>query len=119
MELDFLGPLDNNDSSRRQWRRHSVFRIGWMASLLSDGGYGAIVSNSRRGDVLLVPGDLDSGLTLSQYVIVNRENKSMDVRVEWTGDAPDSDVWEVSIPDLVEANSDAIIDISPHGELPL
>ena len=68
-------------------------------------------------DVLLVPGDLDSGLTLSQYVIVNRENKSMDVRVEWTGDAPDSDVWEVSIPDLVEANSDAVIDISPNGEL--
>ena len=70
-------------------------------------------------DVLLVPGDLDSGLTLSQYVIVNRENTSMDVRVEWTGDAPSSDVWEVSIPDFVEAHSDVVIDISPSGELSL
>lgn len=70
-------------------------------------------------DVLILPGDLESNLQLPEYVLINRENHSLAVRVEWTGNAPDSDVWEVSIPDEIPALSEVSFEVQTAGELSL
>lgn len=91
---------------------------GWLA-FCQDGVMLRSYQVVEGDDVLLVPGELDSSLPTSQNFIVNRENYSLPVRVEWTGDSPESDVWDVSIPEEVAAHSEAMIEISPAGEVAL
>ncbi len=122
-------------SAAWNWTFHERSTILIPAGVLSDGtlhfeseGWlafcqeGALVRSYQvveGDDVLVMPGELERGLQTSQNVIVNRENHSLYVRVEWSGDAPDSDVWDVSIPDVVEADSEVSIDVQSSGDLSL
>ena len=51
--------------------------------------------------------------------IVNREDRNLPISVEWTGDSPEADVWEVTIPDEVGADSEVDVTILAVGELAL
>lgn len=91
---------------------------GWLA-FCQDGVLLRSYEIGEGEDVLLSSGEVGRGLQTSQNIIVNRENHSLSVRVEWSGDSPESDVWNVSIPDQVEAHSEVPIEIQSSGSLSL
>ncbi len=56
---------------------------------------------------------------LSNYdedIIFNRENYSMPISLDWTGDAAGSDFWDVSVPSEVSAMSSVQVNITSNGD---
>ena len=51
-----------------------------------------------------------------EYIIHNRENYSMPISIDWTGDAAGFDNWEISVPQEVEAMSSVYVNISTNGD---
>jgi hypothetical protein len=92
--------------------------IGWMAVCSGDG----MVESYRivEGvDVLIVPGSIGQRLDASEFVLHNRGGEQLSVSVEWHGNSPESDIWDVSIPDFVESGGSAVVEVFPTGELSL
>ncbi len=70
-------------------------------------------------DIMMYPGHIGMQNALSQFVIINRENLTLPIGVEWTGDSPDAEVWNVSIPNQLSPESDVMIEILTVGEVQL
>ena len=51
-----------------------------------------------------------------EFIIFNRENYSMPISLDWTGDAAGSDYWEVSVPSEVSAISSVQVNITSNGD---
>ncbi|MEC7744777.1 MAG: hypothetical protein VYB86_05715, partial [Candidatus Thermoplasmatota archaeon] len=51
-----------------------------------------------------------------EFIIHNRENYSMPISIDWTGDAAGFDNWEISVPQEVEAMSSVYVNISTNGD---
>ena len=51
-----------------------------------------------------------------EFIIFNRENYSMPISLDWTGDAAGSDYWDVSVPSEVSAMSSVQVNITSNGD---
>ena len=51
-----------------------------------------------------------------EFIIFNRENYSIPISLDWTGDAAGSDYWEVSVPAEVSTMSSVQVNITSNGE---
>ncbi|HIL49708.1 MAG TPA: hypothetical protein EYG23_01490 [Candidatus Poseidoniales archaeon] len=95
---------------------------GWLAICLETtmlGSYRVL----EGVDVMTRPGRIGQAITVPPFgivfSIVNREDRNLPISVEWTGDSPEADVWEVTIPDEVGADSEVDVTILAVGELAL
>ena len=87
---------------------------GWMAVCTGDG----LVESYRivEGvDVLVYPSSIGRGLSASEFTIHNRGDEQLPVSVEWHGDSPDSNIWDIHIPDSVGPAGSAVVEASPKG----
>ena len=66
-------------------------------------------------DVMVEPGTLSSRMPNGEFSIVNRENTSMSISLDWTGDAVAWDNWEAWAPSEVAAMSSVTANASVHG----
>ena len=66
-------------------------------------------------DVMVDPGTLSSRMPNGEFSIVNRENISMSISLDWTGDAVAWDNWEAWAPSEVAAMSSVTANASVHG----
>ena len=66
-------------------------------------------------DVMVDPGTLSSRMPNGEFSIVNRENTSMSISLDWTGDAVAWDNWEAWAPSEVAAMSSVTANASVHG----
>ena len=67
-------------------------------------------------DVMVEPGTLSSRMPNGEFSIVNRENTSMSISLDWTGDAVAWDNWEAWAPSEVAAMSSVTANASVHGD---
>ena len=91
---------------------------GWLA-FCKEGVMFHSYSIVEGDDVVIRGGDVGIHLESPEYLISNRMNQTLPITVSWTGDSPESDVWDVSIPDEIEANSEVSISILTAGTTPL
>jgi len=87
---------------------------GWLA--LCDGT--AMLASFRVAegpDVMVDPGTLASRMPNGEFSIVNRENASMPIALDWTGDAVAWDNWEAWAPSEVDAMASVTANASVHG----
>ncbi len=87
---------------------------GWLA-FCKEGIMLRSYSIIEGEDVVIRGGDIGVHLESPEYLISNRMNQTLPIAVSWTGDSPDADVWEVSIPDQIAANSEVSLSISTAG----
>ena len=66
-------------------------------------------------DVMVDPGTLSSRMPNGEFSIVNRQNTSMPISLDWTGDAVSWDNWEAWAPSEVAALSSVTANASVHG----
>tara|TARA_B100001179_G_scaffold164557_1_gene120897 strand:- start:5683 stop:6660 length:978 start_codon:yes stop_codon:yes gene_type:complete len=66
-------------------------------------------------DVMVDPGTLSSRMPNGEFSIVNRQNTSMPISLDWTGDAVAWDNWEAWAPSEVAAMSSVTANASVHG----
>ena len=66
-------------------------------------------------DVMVDPGTLSSRMPNGEFSIVNRQNTSMSISLDWTGDAVSWDNWEAWAPSEVAALSSVTANASVHG----
>ncbi|HJM23463.1 MAG TPA: hypothetical protein QF461_03140 [Candidatus Thalassarchaeum sp.] len=69
-------------------------------------------------DVMVNPGTLSSRIPNGEFSIVNRQNTSMAISLDWTGDAVAWDNWEAWAPSEVAAMSSVTANASVHGNPP-
>ena len=69
-------------------------------------------------DVMVNPGTLSSRMSNGEFSIVNRQNTSMPISLDWTGDAVAWDNWEAWAPSEVAAMSSVTANASVHGNPP-
>ena len=69
-------------------------------------------------DVMVNPGTLSSRMPNGEFSIVNRQNTSMAISLDWTGDAVAWDNWEAWAPSEVAAMSSVTANASVHGNPP-
>jgi len=87
---------------------------GWLA--LCDGTTMLASYRVAEGpDVMVDPGTLASRMPNGGFSIVNRENTSMPISLDWTGDAVAWDNWEAWAPSEVAAMSSVSANASVHG----
>ena len=90
---------------------------GWLA--LCDGTTMLASYRVVEGpDVMVDPGTLASRMPNGWFSIVNRENTSMPISLDWTGDAVAWDNWEAWVPSEVAAMSSVSANASVHGSPP-
>ncbi len=90
---------------------------GWLA--LCDGTTMLASYRVVEGpDVMVDPGTLASRMPNGWFSIVNRENTSMPISLDWTGDAVAWDNWEAWAPSEVAAMSSVSANASVHGSPP-
>jgi hypothetical protein len=90
---------------------------GWLA--LCDGTNMLASYKVVEGpDVMVDPGTLGSRMPSGEFSIVNRENTSMPISLDWTGDAVAWDNWESWAPAEVAAMSSVTANASVHGSPP-
>ena len=87
---------------------------GWLATcngtaMLSS--YGV----AEGPDVMVNPSSLGFRMPGGEFSIVNRENESIPISLDWSGDAVTWDNWEAWAPDEVPANSSVIANASASG----
>jgi hypothetical protein len=70
-------------------------------------------------DVMVEPGGIGEGLYSAEFVVYNRGGESLPVAVEWHGDSPHSDIWNISLPSHIEPGENAELRVTPIGELHL
>ncbi len=87
---------------------------GWLA-LCNDTTILASYRVTEGPDVMVDPGTLASRLPNGEFSIVNRDNASMPINLDWTGDAVAWDNWEAWAPSEVDAMSSATANASVHG----
>jgi len=90
---------------------------GWLA--LCDGT--TMLSSYRVAegpDIMVDPGTLASRMPNGGFSIVNRENTSIPISLDWTGDAVAWDNWEAWAPSEVAAMSSVSANASVHGSPP-
>jgi len=69
-------------------------------------------------DVMVNPGTLESRMPGGEFSIVNRENASIPISLDWTGDAVAWDNWKSWAPAEVAAMSSVTANASVHGSPP-
>ena len=69
-------------------------------------------------DVMVDPGTLASRMPNGEFSIVNRENETMPISFDWTGDAVAWDNWEAGAPSEVAAMSSVTANASVHRNPP-
>ena len=69
-------------------------------------------------DVMVDPGTLESRMPGGEFSIVNRENASIPISLDWTGDAVAWDNWKSWAPAEVPAMSSVTANASVHGDPP-
>ena len=69
-------------------------------------------------DVMVNPGTLSLRMPNGEFSIVNRQNTSMAISLDWTGDAVAWDNWEAWAPSEVAAMSSVTANASVHGNPP-
>ena len=90
---------------------------GWLA--LCDGTTMLASYKVAEGpDVMVEPGILASRMPNGEFSIVNRENTSIPISLDWTGDAVAWDNWEAWAPSEVAAMSSVSANASVHGSPP-
>ena len=90
---------------------------GWLA--LCDGTTMLASYKVVEGpDVMVEPGILASRMPNGEFSIVNRENTSIPISLDWTGDAVAWDNWEAWAPSEVAAMSSVSANASVHGSPP-
>ena len=67
-------------------------------------------------DIMVEPGTLASRMPNGEFSIVNRENETMPISLDWTGDAVAWDNWEAGAPSEVAAMSSVTANASVHGD---
>ena len=87
---------------------------GWLA-LCNDTTILASYRVTEGPDVMVDPGTLASRLPNGEFSIVNRDNASMPINLDWTGDAVAWDNWEAWAPSEVDAMSATTANASVHG----
>ena len=91
-----------------------VGQEGWLAKCNSEG----VMETFRiidSVDVYVHPSGLSRGINAEEFIIINRENVGMDLSLEWHGDSPQSEIWEVTMKDWVEAGNSTVITAKPIG----
>jgi len=130
---EMAAEVDSSENWTRALEDHSPIRIigdwrgngtlglgdaGWIAVCTGDG-----LADSYRivegVDVLISPGSIGRGLGETEFTLHNRGDEQTPVSVEWHGDSPESDIWDISIPDFVGSAESAIVVASPSGDLSL
>ncbi len=53
------------------------------------------------------------------FQVLNREEMSLPVTVEWFGNSPDSGIWNISKPDSIDSGETGTFEIESTGDLPL
>tara|TARA_B100000214_G_scaffold278842_1_gene208559 strand:+ start:19974 stop:22409 length:2436 start_codon:yes stop_codon:yes gene_type:complete len=91
---------------------------GWMSVCQESEMIGAY-ELIEGPDVMIYPGHIGMQNLLSQFVIINRGNETLPIGVEWTGDSPNAEVWNVSIPTQVSSKSDVLVEVLTVGDNPL
>ena len=66
-------------------------------------------------DVYVQPDGLRRGINTEEFVIFNRENVRMELSLEWHGDSPQSEIWEVTMNDWVESGNSTVISAKAVG----
>ncbi len=88
--------------------------LGWLA--LCQGTTMLASYRVVEGPAVMVdPGTLSSRMPNGEFSIVNRENISMSISLDWTGDAVAWDNWEAWAPSEVAAMSSVTANASVHG----
>jgi hypothetical protein len=90
---------------------------GWLA-LCDDTNMLASYRVVEGPDVMVDPGTLASRMPNGWFSIVNRENTSIPISLDWTGDAVAWGNWEVWAPSEVAAMSSVTANASVHGAPP-
>lgn len=106
-----IGNLQGNGSL-------GVGEAGWLV-VCTDGGLIHTYRIVEGVDVMVEPGGIGEGLYSAEFVVYNRGGESLPVAVEWHGDSPHSDIWNISLPSHIEPGENAELRAAPIGELHL
>jgi len=87
---------------------------GWLAVCHYDGTIEAFTIRESV-DVYVRPNGLDRGLDVEEIMIFNRASKRMDLAVEWHGDSPQSEIWEITIDDSIESGNSTSVSVKEVG----
>ena len=80
---------------------------GWLA-ICSDTNMLSWYSMVEGPDVFTYSGE--------ELTIYNRENYSMPISIDWTGDADEFDKWEISVPSGIDAMSSVFVNITSNDD---
>ena len=80
---------------------------GWLA-ICSDTNMLSWYSMVEGPDVFTYSGE--------ELTIYNRENYSMPISIDWTGDADEFDKWDISVPSGIDAMSSVFVNITSNDD---
>ena len=87
---------------------------GWLAKCNFEGEM-EVFRIKDSVDVYVQPDGLSRGINAEEFVILNRENVRMELSLEWHGDSPQSEIWEVTMNDSVESDNSTVISAKAVG----
>lgn len=87
---------------------------GWLAKCNFEGEM-EVFRIKDSVDVYVQPDGLRRGINTEEFVIFNRENVRMELSLEWHGDSPQSEIWEVTMNDWVESGNSTVISAKAVG----
>ena len=103
-------------------------RTGNGSLSMGDGGWIAVCSGSNLlesydifpgVDIAIENWGLHEKIEESTFIIENRMEVDYSVSIEWHGDSPETDIWDLSIPNFVKNNSFIEVEILPSGDYDL
>ena len=70
-------------------------------------------------DISIEKGGISERIDESIFLIENRMDLDYTISIEWHGDSPETDIWDLSIPNLAKNNSLIELEILPVGNFDL
>ena len=70
-------------------------------------------------DISIEKGGISERIDESIFLIENRMELDYTISIEWHGDSPETDIWDLSIPNLAKNNSLIELEILPVGNFDL
>ena len=70
-------------------------------------------------DVYVYPNVLERAIREGEFEIFNRESEGIGLSLEWHGDSPETDIWDITINEWIESRSNTTISIVSNAPLNL
>ncbi len=91
---------------------------GWIAICRDDGSWESYLIRDSV-DVYVYPNGLERAIREGEFEIFNRESEGIGLSLEWHGDSPETDIWDITINEWIESRSNTTISIVSNAPLNL